>query len=219
MCVCFFVILSVCSSQAVDDVKKGFINAEQQSYQLQKLAEQKKMSMVRNLIKIPVFAKLSFEPRCIFYIINDVQFCAKIINQTQLQFEPVLIIKMPLKLSRLSENVLTYLCTYLLFLIANAELKKKTSSADWLQDWLCFWPGFFCVSFSTWVYSGPARATTRSSSRTAPATPGAKATSSRPLAFTTSSCTPAQRKGHWRQGHLTSLYTLCMSSRVDVTDP
>lgn len=77
MCVCFFVILSVCSSQAVDDVKKGFINAEQQSYQLQKLAEQKKMSMVRNLIKIPVFAKLSFEPRCIFYIINDVQFCAK----------------------------------------------------------------------------------------------------------------------------------------------
>lgn len=77
MCVCFYVILSVCSSQAVDDVKKGFINAEQQSYQLQKLAEQKKMSMVRNLIKIPVFAKLSFEPRCIFYIINDVQFCAK----------------------------------------------------------------------------------------------------------------------------------------------
>lgn len=106
-------------------MKKGFINAEQQSYQLQKLAEQKKMSMVRNLIKIPVFAKLSFEPRCIFYIINDVQFCAKIINQTQLQFEPVLIIKMPLKLSRLSENVLTYLCTYLLFLIANAELHKK----------------------------------------------------------------------------------------------
>lgn len=33
-------------SQAVDDVKKGFIKAEQKSYQLQKLAEQKKMSMV-----------------------------------------------------------------------------------------------------------------------------------------------------------------------------
>lgn len=32
--------------QAVDDVKKGFIKAEQKSYQLQKLAEQKKMSMV-----------------------------------------------------------------------------------------------------------------------------------------------------------------------------
>uniref|UniRef100_A0A665VS30 Sorting nexin 27 n=1 Tax=Echeneis naucrates TaxID=173247 RepID=A0A665VS30_ECHNA len=31
--------------QAVDDVKKGFIKAEQKSYQLQKLAEQKKMSM------------------------------------------------------------------------------------------------------------------------------------------------------------------------------
>lgn len=34
------------SLQAVDDVKKGFIKAEQKSYQLQKLAEQKKMSMV-----------------------------------------------------------------------------------------------------------------------------------------------------------------------------
>lgn len=34
------------SLQATDDVKKGFIKAEQQSYQLQKLAEQKKMSMV-----------------------------------------------------------------------------------------------------------------------------------------------------------------------------
>lgn len=32
--------------QAVDDVKKAFIKAEQKSYQLQKLAEQKKMSMV-----------------------------------------------------------------------------------------------------------------------------------------------------------------------------
>lgn len=32
--------------QALDDVKKGFIKAEQKSYQLQKLAEQKKMSMV-----------------------------------------------------------------------------------------------------------------------------------------------------------------------------
>ena len=34
------------SLQALDDVKKGFIKAEQKSYQLQKLAEQKKMSMV-----------------------------------------------------------------------------------------------------------------------------------------------------------------------------
>lgn len=32
--------------QAMDDVKKGFIKAEQKSYQLEKLAEQKKMSMV-----------------------------------------------------------------------------------------------------------------------------------------------------------------------------
>lgn len=32
--------------QAVDDVKKSFIKAEQKSYQLEKLAEQKKMSMV-----------------------------------------------------------------------------------------------------------------------------------------------------------------------------
>lgn len=32
--------------QAADDVKKGFIKVEQKSYQLQKLAEQKKMSMV-----------------------------------------------------------------------------------------------------------------------------------------------------------------------------
>jgi len=32
--------------QAVDDVKKGFIKVEQKSYQLQKLAEQKKMSTV-----------------------------------------------------------------------------------------------------------------------------------------------------------------------------
>uniref|UniRef100_A0A3P8UM56 Sorting nexin-27 n=1 Tax=Cynoglossus semilaevis TaxID=244447 RepID=A0A3P8UM56_CYNSE len=37
--------------QAVDDVKKGFINAEQQSYQLQKLAEQKKMSMYLSLLR------------------------------------------------------------------------------------------------------------------------------------------------------------------------
>lgn len=32
--------------QAVDDVKKGFVKAEQKSYQLQKLAEQKKMATV-----------------------------------------------------------------------------------------------------------------------------------------------------------------------------
>lgn len=33
-------------SQATDDVRKGFVRAEQKSYQLEKLAEQKKMSMV-----------------------------------------------------------------------------------------------------------------------------------------------------------------------------
>lgn len=32
--------------QALDDVKKGFIKVEEKSYQVQKLAEQKKMSMV-----------------------------------------------------------------------------------------------------------------------------------------------------------------------------
>uniref|UniRef100_A0A8C5GBV2 Sorting nexin-27 n=1 Tax=Gouania willdenowi TaxID=441366 RepID=A0A8C5GBV2_GOUWI len=37
--------------QAVDDVKKGFIKDEQKSYQLQKLAEQKKMSMYLNLLR------------------------------------------------------------------------------------------------------------------------------------------------------------------------
>ncbi|KAG7231534.1 hypothetical protein INR49_011581 [Caranx melampygus] len=37
--------------QAVDDVKKGFIKAEQKSYQLQKLAEQKKMSMYLSLLR------------------------------------------------------------------------------------------------------------------------------------------------------------------------
>lgn len=43
------------------------------------------------------------------------------------------------------------------------------------------------------------RATTRSSSPTAPVTPDVKATSSPPSAFTTLSCTPALRKERWRQ--------------------
>ncbi|CDQ95757.1 unnamed protein product [Oncorhynchus mykiss] len=38
--------VSYCFHQAVDDVKRGFIKAEEKSYQLQKLAEQKKMAMV-----------------------------------------------------------------------------------------------------------------------------------------------------------------------------
>ncbi|KAM4580727.1 sorting nexin-27b isoform 1-T1 [Odontesthes bonariensis] len=37
--------------QAVDDVKKGFIKVEQKSYQLQKLAEQKKMSTYLSLLR------------------------------------------------------------------------------------------------------------------------------------------------------------------------
>uniref|UniRef100_A0A669DM48 Sorting nexin 27 n=1 Tax=Oreochromis niloticus TaxID=8128 RepID=A0A669DM48_ORENI len=37
--------------QALDDVKKGFIKVEQKSYQLQKLAEQKKMSMYLSLLR------------------------------------------------------------------------------------------------------------------------------------------------------------------------
>uniref|UniRef100_A0A672FU43 Sorting nexin-27 n=1 Tax=Salarias fasciatus TaxID=181472 RepID=A0A672FU43_SALFA len=37
--------------QALDDVKKGFIKAEQKSYQLQKLAEQKKMPMYLSLLR------------------------------------------------------------------------------------------------------------------------------------------------------------------------
>ncbi|KAI4811533.1 hypothetical protein KUCAC02_014423 [Chaenocephalus aceratus] len=37
--------------QAADDVKKGFVKAEQKSYQLQKLAEQKKMSMYLSLLR------------------------------------------------------------------------------------------------------------------------------------------------------------------------
>lgn len=46
MCFFSFVYQSDIFLQAVDDVKKGFIKSEQKSYQLQKLAEQKKMSMV-----------------------------------------------------------------------------------------------------------------------------------------------------------------------------
>lgn len=39
--------LSVCPSvQALEDVKKGFIKTEDKSYQLQKLAEQRKMATV-----------------------------------------------------------------------------------------------------------------------------------------------------------------------------
>ena len=46
-CVFFFSVpYLILPLQAVDDVKKAFIKAEQKSYQLQKLAEQKKMSMV-----------------------------------------------------------------------------------------------------------------------------------------------------------------------------
>uniref|UniRef100_A0A8C7YDH1 Sorting nexin 27 n=1 Tax=Oryzias sinensis TaxID=183150 RepID=A0A8C7YDH1_9TELE len=37
--------------QAVDDVKKGFVKAEQKSYQLQKLAEQKKMATYLSLLR------------------------------------------------------------------------------------------------------------------------------------------------------------------------
>lgn len=40
--------------QAADDVKKGFIKVEQKSYQLQKLAEQKKMSMVSTAQNISI---------------------------------------------------------------------------------------------------------------------------------------------------------------------
>ena len=58
------------------------------------------------------------------------------------------------------------------------------------------------ASLSIWVCCGVVRATMRSSSPTAPATPGAKATSSQPSAFTTSSCTPAPRRGHSRSGQL-----------------
>lgn len=46
LCIYFLLFTSLPFLQAVDDVKKGFIKSEQKSYQLQKLAEQKKMSMV-----------------------------------------------------------------------------------------------------------------------------------------------------------------------------
>lgn len=39
-------VLSLFLFQAVDDVKKGYIKAEEKSYQLQKLCEQRKMVMV-----------------------------------------------------------------------------------------------------------------------------------------------------------------------------
>ncbi|CAB1334561.1 unnamed protein product [Coregonus sp. 'balchen'] len=43
--------VSYCFHQAVDDVKKGFIKAEEKSYQLQKLAEQKKMAMYLSMLR------------------------------------------------------------------------------------------------------------------------------------------------------------------------
>lgn len=43
---CLFLFFSCSLSQALDDVKKGFIKVEEKSYQLQKLAEQKKMAVV-----------------------------------------------------------------------------------------------------------------------------------------------------------------------------
>lgn len=47
--------------QAVDDVKKGYIKAEEKSYQLQKLYEQRKMVMV-GLCPHNLFIKCSFLP-------------------------------------------------------------------------------------------------------------------------------------------------------------
>ncbi|XP_072316768.1 sorting nexin-27b isoform X2 [Eucyclogobius newberryi] len=44
-------VLSYFYHQAVEDVTKGFIKAEQKSYQLQKLEEQQKMSMYLNLLR------------------------------------------------------------------------------------------------------------------------------------------------------------------------
>ncbi|XP_053345998.1 sorting nexin-27a isoform X2 [Clarias gariepinus] len=43
--------LHYCFHQAQDDVKKGFIKAEDKSYQLQKLAEQRKMAAYLNLLR------------------------------------------------------------------------------------------------------------------------------------------------------------------------
>ncbi|KAK0145390.1 Sorting nexin-27 [Merluccius polli] len=43
--------INYCFHQAVDDVKKGFIKMEQKSYQLQKLAEQQKMTMYLSLLR------------------------------------------------------------------------------------------------------------------------------------------------------------------------
>uniref|UniRef100_A0A8C7LMI4 Sorting nexin 27b n=1 Tax=Oncorhynchus mykiss TaxID=8022 RepID=A0A8C7LMI4_ONCMY len=43
--------VSYCFHQAVDDVKRGFIKAEEKSYQLQKLAEQKKMAMYLSMLR------------------------------------------------------------------------------------------------------------------------------------------------------------------------
>ncbi len=51
--------INICSSftfcvffQAQDDVKKGFIKAEDKAYQLQKLAEQRKMTTVSHTLSI-----------------------------------------------------------------------------------------------------------------------------------------------------------------------
>ncbi|KAL6489348.1 hypothetical protein MHYP_G00030890 [Metynnis hypsauchen] len=43
--------ISYCFHQALDDVKKGFIKAEEKSYQLQKLAEQRKISMYLSMVR------------------------------------------------------------------------------------------------------------------------------------------------------------------------
>ncbi|XP_069040996.1 sorting nexin-27 isoform X1 [Lepisosteus oculatus] len=43
--------ISYCFYQAVDDVKKGFIKAEEKAYQLQKLAEQRKMTMYLSVLQ------------------------------------------------------------------------------------------------------------------------------------------------------------------------
>ncbi|KAM9404905.1 sorting nexin-27b isoform 1-T1 [Salvelinus alpinus] len=43
--------VSYCFHQAVDDVKMGFIKAEEKSYQLHKLAEQKKMAMYLSMLR------------------------------------------------------------------------------------------------------------------------------------------------------------------------
>ncbi|KAI5105851.1 sorting nexin family member 27 [Silurus meridionalis] len=43
--------INYCFHQALDDVKRGFIKAEEKSYQLQKLAEQRKVSMYLSMVR------------------------------------------------------------------------------------------------------------------------------------------------------------------------